>query len=75
VEDALTRDARAKQNGVLAYAYHDLASLYIDQRLWPRAAAAHKKATSFDDYELYKAVQVRLHALRALITKGSNGTV
>lgn len=68
-EKALSKNAKATQNGVLSFCNIELASAYLAAKEHDRAAAALKKATDLSGYELYKAVQVKIHALKHVLSK------
>jgi len=68
-EPQLERSKKAKQDGILAFAYHELAALYIENKQYKEARAHLTKANKHTNYELYKNVQVRLHSLDLVLKK------
>jgi len=68
-ESKLDRSKKAKQDGILAFTYHELAALQIDNKKYKEARAYLTKANKQTGFELYKPVQVRLHSLDLILKK------
>jgi len=68
-ETQLERSKKAKQDGILAFTYHELAALQIDEKKYKEARVYLTKANKQTSYELYKPVQVRLHSLDLVLKR------
>ena len=68
-EKELAHNTLATLNGVVPYAYLELSSAHLDARHLPKAAEALKKAEGITGYDLYRALQVRIHAAKGVLAK------